>query len=231
MYSQVSTEVKAICKTLVKPSEATTKTLAKIFPGSMKRKFDPLAAPVNSENKRKKKAAVQKCKGRPKLVPVVYLKSNPNIIPKGTSRDNIKKEGRIKDIPFHRFISRDEVKELINVAFPKFSKNFKFLQGHKNNTLSVASNQELDGTGVIDLAKHGSLYLLEQHDLTAEEDDLTEEDTMPSAPKSHEVSQEASLSEVASPSLEGTSSAHEDSPDDVMERADAIIEKLKVSVP
>jgi hypothetical protein len=158
---QVSTEVKAVCKSLAKPSEATTKTLAKIFPGSMKRRFDPLEVSANSESKRKKKAAVAKCKGRPKQVTVVYLNSIPKVIPKGTSREKMKKEGRIKDIPFHRFISKDEVQEIIPASFPEFSKKFMFLQGHKNNTLSLFSNQDLDGNGVIELAKHGSLYLLE----------------------------------------------------------------------
>lgn len=161
VFMQVSTKAKSICQSLAKPSEATTKSLSKLFPGTMKRKFDPFTESVNSESKRKKKAAFPLAKGRPKQIQVVYLASNPGVIPKGKLREKARGEGRIKDLPFHRYSSRDEVTDLINFAFPSLSKNFTFLQGHKDNSLTVASNQELDGNGAIDLAKHGSLYLLE----------------------------------------------------------------------
>lgn len=162
MFIQVTTKTKTICQSLAKPSEATTKSLAKLFPGTFKRKFDPLSECINSESKRKKKAAVPRCKGRPRQITVVYLQLNPNLLPKGIAREKLKAEGRIKDVPFFRYISRDEVKDLINEVFPNCTKDFVFLQGHKDNTLSLASGQELDGNGVIELAKHGSLYLLEQ---------------------------------------------------------------------
>ena len=37
----------------------------------------------------------------------------------------------------------------------------QFLQGHKDNTFTVADIQGLDGAGIIKLAHFGSLYLLE----------------------------------------------------------------------
>lgn len=157
MFIQVTTKAKNICRSLAKPSESTTKYLAKLFPGSLKMKFDPLSECVNSDSKRKKKATIPRCKGRPKQITVVYLQLNPNIIPKGAARDKLKVEGRVKDIPFFRYISKDEVKSLIN---PNCTKDFIFLQAHKDNTLSQVSDQELDDNGVIELAKHGSLYLL-----------------------------------------------------------------------
>ena len=126
-----------------------------------KRKFDPLVECVNTSNKRKKKAAIPQ-KGRPKQIRVVFLSKNPGVIPKGALREAIRKEGRMKDIPFLRCISKDEVKDLIHQAFSEFSKDFIFLQGHKDNTLCEASIQDFDGKGVIDHVKHGSLYLLEQ---------------------------------------------------------------------
>ena len=178
---------------------------------------------ANSESKRKKKAAVAKCKGRPKQVTVVYLNSIPKVIPKGTSREKLKKEGRIKDIPFHRFISKDEVQEIITASFPEFSKKFKFLQGRKSNTLSLSSNQDLDGNGVIELAKHGSLYLLES--------DVPNKAASESGNAvSSESLLEPQLSQTTSPKVQVTSSAHEETPaDDLMQRADAIVAKLKVS--
>ena len=50
---------------------------------------------------------------------------------------------------------------IINEVFPAISDNFLFLQAHKDHTLSVTSKQEFDGNGVIELAKHGALYLVE----------------------------------------------------------------------
>jgi hypothetical protein len=72
--------VKQVCKRLSKPSDANVKALAKLFPGSYKRKFDPLGECVNADSKRKKKAAI-KNKGRPKVIPVLYLCEIPSTIP------------------------------------------------------------------------------------------------------------------------------------------------------
>lgn len=158
-------ELKDLCQSLKKPSEATTRSLAKLFPGSLKRKFDPIKDCVNSESRRKKRAAISRCRGRPKQIPVVLLKSVlPSGIPKGTARDILRDEGRIKYVGFYRFFSWKEVKKAVNDAFPNFCIEFDFLQAIKGHTLSVAVKQELDGSGVIELAKHGSLYLLEKSD-------------------------------------------------------------------
>ena len=245
-------KVKTLCQSLSKPSEATTKSLSKLFPGTVnKRKFDPLNECINSESKRKKKAAVLQCKGRPKQVKVVYLQSNPVIIPKGTTRETIKKEGRIKDVPFHRFISNDEVKQLINEVFPTFSSEFVFLQGHKDNTLSLASKQDLDGKGVIELAKHGCLYLLEQPSAQASNvESSVPKSTAPGSqsesteqassrilvsasdiPTSREVSVSSSEPPYVSPAVNSdqyTDFLSEDTKD-ILQRADEVIEKLKVS--
>lgn len=153
--------MKVGCKSLSKPSEATAKVLSKLFPGSYKRKFDPLSECVNLERKRKKKAAFTRFKGRPKVITVLFLSDIPSTIPKGTAREHIKKEGRMKDVPFFRCASSEEIKELINEVFSGFSSDFIFLEGQKNNSISVAIKQGLDGKGVIDLARHGSLYLKE----------------------------------------------------------------------
>lgn len=146
---------------MAKPSNATARTLTRLFPGTVKRKFDPLSDCVNADNKRKKKAAVPQHRGRPKIVPVVYLSKNPKIIPKGNSRELLRKQGRIQDVPLFRYMSCSEVKESILEVFPNFSKEFIYLQGHKDNTLSVYSERDLDGNGALALARHGSLYLLE----------------------------------------------------------------------
>ena len=161
---------------------------------------------ANSDSKRKKKVAF---KGRPKQTTVVYLKFNHRIIPKGAAREKLRGEGRIKDVPFFRYFSRDEVKDLINEMFPDCTKDFLFLQGHKDNTLSPSSNQNLDGNGVIDLAKHGSLYLLEQSS-ALEPFDLPAADAQSSESLSEKSSSEKTSSEMSSSektSSEKTSSA------------------------
>ena len=55
----------------------------------------------------------------------------------------------------------------VNSRVRLMSGKFLFLQCHKDHTLSVAGKQELDGNGVIELAKHGALYLTEKFDETA----------------------------------------------------------------
>lgn len=153
----MSSRVKKKCNSLINISEPNAKVLSKLFPGSYKRKFDPLSECVNSESKRKKK----KFKGRPKEITTLLLSDIPATIPKGIARERVRKEGRIKDIPFGKWCSSEEIKELINEVFSGFSSDFIFLEGQKNNSIHVASKQGLDGQGVIDLARHGSLYLKE----------------------------------------------------------------------
>ncbi len=80
------------------------------------------------------------------------------MIPRGAAREKLRKDGRIKDVPFLRYFTFDEVKTLIKESF-SLSCEFKFLRSQKDNTLCIAPKQELDGSEVIDLAGHGSIYL------------------------------------------------------------------------
>lgn len=148
--------MKSLCKTLEKPpSESSARVLANLFPATArKRAFDPLCASANTESKRKKKAF----KGRPKVISVVCLEGNSGIIPRGTVRERLKKNGHIKDVPFLKFLTHDEVQDLIKDTF-SLESNFFFLKSHKNNSLCQAEKQQLDGAGVIDLAGKGALYL------------------------------------------------------------------------
>lgn len=158
LFIQVAGKVKSICQSLATPKESNARALAKLFPASVKRNFDPMSDCVNSDNKRKKKAQT---KGRPKVITVVFLAKNPGIIPKGNARAELKSKGRVKDVPFLRCIDFSEVKDLIKHVFPGLNE-FTFLQGNKDNTLSKASRQDFNGREVIELVKHGCLYLEEK---------------------------------------------------------------------
>ena len=85
------------------------------------------------------------------------LDANPDkTIPRGARRESLKQQGCNKDVPFIKYLSFDEVKSLIQECFVV---NLDFLRSLKDNTLYTASKQGLDGSKVIDLAGHGSLYL------------------------------------------------------------------------
>ena len=143
---------------MAKPSEANARALADLFPATKKHKFDVWGTSVNAQSQRKKKAAFPR-KGRAKSIRVVMLDANPDkTIPRGARRESLKQQGRIKDVPFIKYISFDEVKSLIQECF-SLSCEFRFLRSLKDNTLCTASKQALDGSEVIDLAGHGSLYL------------------------------------------------------------------------
>ena len=151
---------------------------------------------------------------------MVYLVCNLKIIPRGLAREKIRSEGRIKDASFYRFFSYEEVRDVIVKCFPSI-KDFVFLQAHKDNTLTVSAKQNLDGSGVIELAKHGSLYIVEK----------TVSVTKPSTAFTSTVSVPAS-------SIACTSASHDvNLPPDglsesrklLIERADRMLEKLKVT--
>jgi hypothetical protein len=100
-------------------------------------------------------------------------------------------------------LDEDEVKELL-------SENFEALKcsSHKNNSLSVAKEQNLDGVGLINLAGSGSLYLK-------------------LSPKN--VSESPAVTASTSTSSNRTDSAT-DSVKKTLEKANDILEKLRVSI-
>lgn len=137
----------------------------------------------------------------------------------------------MKEIPFSRSASSEEIKELINEMFSEFSDDFIFLEGQKNNSLSVASEQYLDGPGVIELARHGSLYLTEC--TTSAKPNPTESPTpaTPSLLGLSEVSNSAAepVSVKESPP-EAASTSHLSKENKVLfAKADDVLEKLKVN--
>ena len=88
------------------------------------------------------------------------------MIPRGASREKLSNNGKIKDIPFFRYMNIKETKAVINEAFSSLGSELIFLKSKKNNSLAVAEKQELDGSEVIDLAGHGCLYLLAECPVT-----------------------------------------------------------------
>ena len=176
---QVATEKgKNACLKLGNPSEASAKVLKGLFPGyargGKKRKFDPNSESVVAEQQCRKKS-VSKTKGRSKLLTVLVVKEIPSCIPKGAARECLRKKGQVKDIPFQRYLSQDEVNGLIADTFSNLGDiTIQYLQPHKSNTLNVVKQQELDGIGVIDLAKSGTLYLKYTLKVSSTDDEMEE---------------------------------------------------------
>ena len=99
---QSSSKAKSLCERLKDPPTASTRAIASLFPAcGSKKKFDPLQDCVVGERQRQKKAANPAVRGRSKNVTVVVLKDIPRFIPKGVQREELRKAGRVKDLPFH----------------------------------------------------------------------------------------------------------------------------------
>ena len=107
--------MKSICESLTKPSEANAHALANLFPATKKRKFDPLSFSVNSNSKRKKTAFSNK--GRSKLITVVCLDCNSGMIPRGSVREKLRSNGHIRDVAFFRYLTYEDIKDIIEQAF------------------------------------------------------------------------------------------------------------------
>ncbi len=90
---------------------------------------------------------------------VIVLKEVPATCP---LRNELRKMGRIKEIGFSKVDSEEEVNSEITYAFKGIElKSFQFLHAQKDNSLSVAANQQLDGLGATKLAGYGSLCIQE----------------------------------------------------------------------
>ena len=125
-----------------------------------KRKFDPHEDCVVASQQRKKKAANPNYKGRSKALEVVVMKEL-SAIPRGPLRDRLQVTGRIKELRIHRIMSEVEVTSTITTSFKDVGiMGYKYLSANrKNNKLTVAEKQQLNGNDIIKLAGSGSLYL------------------------------------------------------------------------
>ena len=153
-----------------KRSTANTDVIATLFPSigsSTKRKkqlqFNPFNECVAVQQQRQKKATNPAySKGRSKTLTVVVLKHILKTIPKKDDRDDLRKEGRIKDLAFHRIMSCNEVQMLVLQAFRIIKlENYEYLKCRKDSSLIKFDNQMLDANGLIMLAGSGCLYLHE----------------------------------------------------------------------
>ena len=190
-------KAKEVCTKLGKPSEANAKVLSGLFPSCQsvkKMKFDPLDQCVVAEQQRRKKSA-SKGKGRSKLVTVVVLNEIPSCIPKGATREHLRKIGRIKEIAFQRYFDEEEVEKILTENFSSLGEiDLQYLQPHKKNYLTIASNQKLNGIGIIELAKSGSLYM--KSSLKVSRDDNTSANSRTTAliAKADEILQKLNVS-------------------------------------
>ena len=158
-----SKKARDICKGLAKPSEANSKALLSLFPGlqNRKRKFSPSDECVVAEQHRKKKAGNPSARGRPKMLKVVFLDKLGPVLPKGQARDKLCREGRIKEVPIRRNMTATEVTNILANHFSTGNAcEVEYLQAHRDNTLKMSTEQNLDGAGVIRVAGSGSLYLI-----------------------------------------------------------------------
>ena len=80
-----------------------------------------------------------------------------------------------------------------------FNSKFVFLEAQKNNSIKVSEKQDLDGQGIFDLARYGSLYLKEAEEVsTATESSKSTEEPLPlTTSVSSSRSQEQLLAEAA----------------------------------
>ena len=147
------------CSKLKKRSHGNAAVISSLFPSiaSRKRKFDPYGSEAVP-----KKATIPHLKGRSKTLTIVVLKQIMLTIPKKEIRENLRKEGRIKELGFHRIMSSSEVQVLVLKVFKSINlENFQYLKCCKDSHLIVFEKQKLDGNGVIALAGCGCLYLQE----------------------------------------------------------------------
>ena len=216
--STSSGKAKSLCSSLGKPSDASAKVLATLFPAcaslSTKQalKFDPSDDCVVSEAHHRKKAGTPR-KGRAKRLKVVILKDIPSSIPKGSRRESLRKDGWVAEIPFHRCMTSAEVMKHVQACFNGLGdvSNLQFLHARQDNTLQVAGDQKLDGVGVIKLAGCGSLYMKQSDSVLARAD----------------VEPRDSSSSNTSISSKPSSSTTETK--QLLERADKVLQMLRVS--
>ena len=125
---------------------------------------------VASESHRHKKATFGK---RVKRVNVVMLKRIPSRVPKGIHRKRLKEDGWIIEVGFHRNMTSKMTLQLIADAFKEVCqvKNLEFYQANRDNTLQVHQDQELDGSGVLNLAGSGSLYVHQMEESEGDQQD------------------------------------------------------------
>ena len=96
-----------------------------------RKKFDPTDECIVAGQHRRKKSASQ-LKGRSKQITVVLLSNIPSSIPKGAAREQLKKKGKVREVPFQRYMSEEEVKEVLVENFECLSDSeVQFLQSHK----------------------------------------------------------------------------------------------------
>ena len=155
-----------ICRRIGKPSEHTARALKKLFPtcstsglGEKRRMvFDPSAECVAAAQQQKKKAANTRTK--PRSITVVLFNEHRDYVPKGNTRMQLSKAGRIQKMQFRKRMSAQEVRNVLFSSFSKFDlKNMLYIKCGKDNSLSIHHKQDLNGDEIIELAGQGSLYI------------------------------------------------------------------------
>lgn len=85
-------------------------------------------------------------------------------VPRGYARSQLMKADRIVKLEFRRNMSRQEVIDIITSGFSKFdgNQNARYFTCGEDNVLCVLDERDLDGGRVFEVARQGSLYLIEE---------------------------------------------------------------------
>lgn len=149
-YSQATVDAMTICDQVgKKPTPAAAKVLKKLFPSStstpvQKRPFDPTADCIVSTVKKKKKAVRSRCT----TVRFILLKDFEKGLPRGQARKQLLEGNCSKKIEIFRTMNAAQVRAKILQGFPNASA-ISFLQLNGGINMTISSNQNLDGDGVI----------------------------------------------------------------------------------
>ena len=139
------------------PTDVEASKLANYFPSYKKPKslFDPGAAPA-----KKKSATTPAFKNaKTSSVCVVVLKKFIPTVPRGVTRENLARQGRLLSLQLHRGMSNVEVRRKVANAF-KCSPDVTLLDASGGNMLCKCNDQNVDGIRAVE--RKGALYFCEE---------------------------------------------------------------------
>ena len=141
---------------------AEAASLSKCFPtgsGGDKKEFNPNAECVVKGQQVKKKKSIP-TKTKPSTIEVILLKSYQEDVPKGATRNKLKKCGRVQQVKLTRVMTTAEVERIIKRAFKHLAlKQFMRLDVDMTGHYLNRSGEELDDQQAIN--RRGALYICE----------------------------------------------------------------------
>ena len=158
-----SSRAREICRHVGKPTAEHASIMRSLFPSSsacsskrprMTSSFDPTQQCVVATQHQKKKSS--RCK--PSKVTIIVVSDHKKGVPKGNSRKELQKSGRISKLEFNRKMSALQVKGVVIRGFQHINlTNFLFLKCCQTNSTHLLpdSNQNPDGLTLIESSRSG----------------------------------------------------------------------------